>query len=118
MAETTIPKTTRLQRGIRLYQERGHEITRTTGGTYRVPSCSGEASYHVYLGEITTCSCPDSRKAKDQGEYCKHVWAASTAAAKRRAARRRAVHNRSGRREFLRGRNGTGKPGVLGNSKG
>ncbi|PLS82352.1 MAG: hypothetical protein CYG60_24630, partial [Actinobacteria bacterium] len=70
---TTVPKTSRLQRGIRLYRERGHEITRTTGGTYRVPSCSGEASYHVYLGEVTTCSCPDSRRAKATGEYCLHV---------------------------------------------
>ncbi len=88
--ETTIPKTTRLERGVRLYRERGHEITRTTGGTYRVPSCSGEASYHVYLGEVTTCSCPDSRRAKQDGEYCKHVHAAAIVAAKRRAARRRA----------------------------
>ncbi len=89
--DTTIPpKTTRLERGVRLFMERGHEITRTTGGTYRVPSCSGEASYHVYLGEVTTCSCPDSRRAKQDGEYCKHVHAAGIAAAKRRAARRRA----------------------------
>jgi hypothetical protein len=85
------PPSTRLQRGIRLYQERGHEITRTTGGTFRVPSCSGEASYHVYLGEITTCSCPDSRRAKEVGEYCKHIHAAAVFAAKRRAARRRSA---------------------------
>ncbi len=89
MDTTTVPKSTRLERGVRLYRERGHEITRTTGGTYRVPSCSGEASYHVYLGEVTTCSCPDSRRAKQDGEYCKHVHAAGIAAAKRRAARRR-----------------------------
>ncbi len=82
-------KTTRLQRGVRLFNERGAEITRTTGGTYRVPSCSGEASYHVYLGEVTTCSCPDSRRAKQDGEYCKHVHAAYIFSAKARAARRR-----------------------------
>ncbi len=87
---TTIPKSTRLKRGVRLFNERGHEIARTTGGTYRVPSCSGEASYHVYLGEVTTCSCPDSRRAREAGEYCKHVVAASVFAAKRRARRRRA----------------------------
>ena len=87
--ETTTRKSTRLQRGIALHREKGHEITRTTGGTYRVPSCSGEASYHVYLGEITTCSCPDSRRAKASGEFCKHVHAAAVFAAKRRAARRR-----------------------------
>ncbi len=91
MDNTTVAaKTTRLQRGIRLFAERGHEITRTTGGTYRVPSCSGEASYHVYLGEVTCCSCPDHRRAKASGEFCKHVHAAYIAAAKRRAARRRA----------------------------
>jgi hypothetical protein len=90
MDTTTVPaKTTRLQRGVRLFAERGHEITRTTGGTYRVPSCSGEASYHVYLGEVTTCSCPDSRRAREAGGFCKHVHAAYIFAAKRRAARRR-----------------------------
>ncbi len=80
----------RLQRGIALFRERGLEITRTTGGTYIVPSCTGEGHYVVYLGEVTTCSCPDSRRAKDVGEYCKHVHAAAIAAAKRRAALRRA----------------------------
>ncbi len=88
--ETTIPKSTRLSRGIRLFRERGHEITRTTGGTYHVPSATTEGQHYVvYLGEITTCSCPDSRRAKAQGEYCLHVHAAAIAAAKRRAARRR-----------------------------
>lgn len=86
----SLAETTRLQRGIRLFRERGDEITRTTGGTYIVPSCTGDGHYVVYLGEITCCSCPDSRRAKSEGEYCKHVWAASTAAAKRRAACRRA----------------------------
>ncbi len=90
MAETTIPKTTRLERGVRLFMERGHEITRTTGGTYRVPSATTEGQHYVvYLGEITTCSCPDSRRAKAKGEYCLHVHAAAIVAAKRRAARRR-----------------------------
>ena len=90
MPETTIPaKTTRLQRGIALHRERGHEIERTTGGTYKVPSCTGEGHYVVYLGEITCCSCPDSRRVKAAGEFCKHVHAAGIAASKRRAARRR-----------------------------
>ena len=89
MAETTIPKTTRLQRGIRLHRERGHEITRTEGGTYKVPSCSGEASYVVYLGEFSFCSCPDHRRAAKAGERCKHFHAAEISASKRRAARRR-----------------------------
>ncbi len=89
MDTTTVPKSTRLERGVRLYRERGHEITRTTGGTYRVPSCSGEASYHVYLGEVTCCSCPDHRRAREAGEFCKHVHAAYIFSAKARAARRR-----------------------------
>jgi predicted nucleic acid-binding Zn finger protein len=93
MSTTTVTaKTTRLQRGIRLFADRGHEITRTEGGTYKIPSCTGDGHYVVYLDpDFTTCSCPDSRRAKSEGEYCKHVWAASTAAAKRRAARRRSA---------------------------
>ena len=88
MDTTTIPtRTTRLQRGIRLFHERGHEITRTPGGTYRVPSCTDEARYVVYLGEFEFCSCPDHRHAKQAGERCKHAHAAEIAAAKRRAAR-------------------------------
>ncbi len=82
---------TRISRGIALYHERGAEITRTTGGTYHVPSATTEGQHYVvYLGEITTCSCPDSRRAKAKGEYCLHVHAAAIVAAKRRASRRRA----------------------------
>ncbi len=86
----SVPKTDRLQRGVKLFREHGDAITRTTGGTYIVPSCTHEGEHFVvYLGEITCCSCPDSRKAKDQGEYCKHVHAAYILQAKRRATRRR-----------------------------
>ncbi len=91
MAEITIPKTTRISRGIALYHERGAEITRTTGGTYIVPSCTDEGRYVVYLGPVTCCSCPDHRRAVRDGQYCKHVHAASIVAAKARAARRRAA---------------------------
>ncbi len=89
MAETTIPKTTRLSRGIALYRERGHEITRTIGGTYIVPSCTGEGHYVVYTGEFEFCSCPDHRRAREAGEACKHRVAVEIMIAKRRAARRR-----------------------------
>ncbi len=82
----TAPPSTRLSRGVRLYQERGAEITMTTGGTYHVPNCTGDGHYVVYLGEITCCSCPDSRRAKAKGEYCLHVHAAYIAAARRRTA--------------------------------
>jgi predicted nucleic acid-binding Zn finger protein len=90
MAETTIPKTTRLQRGIRLFQERGHEITTTPGGTYHVPSCTGTGFYVVYRGEFEFCSCPDHRRAREAGESCKHRVAVEVLVCKRRAARRRA----------------------------
>ncbi len=90
MDTTTVPaRTTRLQRGIRLFAERGHEIERTTANTYKVPSCSGEGRYTVYL-DLRCCTCPDHRRAKASGERCKHFHAAGIAAAKRRASRRRA----------------------------
>jgi hypothetical protein len=88
MTTATIPaKTTRLQRGVRLFLERPGEIERTTANTYRVPSCSGTGSYLVYL-DLRCCTCPDHRAAKAAGERCKHFQAAAIAAAKRRAARR------------------------------
>jgi hypothetical protein len=88
MDTTTIPaKTTRLQRGVRLFLERGEEIERTTANTYRVPSCSGTGSYLVYL-DLRCCTCPDHRSAKASGERCKHFHAAGIAATKLRAARR------------------------------
>jgi predicted nucleic acid-binding Zn finger protein len=85
----TAHPSTRISRGIALHRERGVEIERTPGGTYRVPSCSGETSYVVYLGEFTFCSCPDHRRAKEAGEACKHRVAAEIFVAKRCAARRR-----------------------------
>ena len=81
-------RSTRLQRGVRLFLERGDEIERTTANTYRVPSCSGTGSYLVYL-DLRACSCPDHRRAKASGERCKHFHAAGIYAAKLRAARRR-----------------------------
>ena len=85
---TTIPpKTTRLQRGVRLFHERGSEIERATANTYSVPSCTGEGSYLVYL-DLRACTCPDHRRAKEAGERCKHFHAAGIYAAKLRASRR------------------------------
>ncbi len=89
MIDQSVPnRTTRLQRGIRLFLERGAEIERTTANTYRVPSCTGEGSYLVYL-DLRACLCPDHARAKASGERCKHFHAAGIAAAKLRAARRR-----------------------------
>lgn len=90
MSTTTIPKTTRLQRGIALHRERGAEIERIATHTYRVPSCSGEGAYLVWT-DMRACSCPDHKRAKAAGERCKHVHAAEIVLAKRRAARRRAA---------------------------
>ncbi len=89
MPETTISaKTTRLQRGVRLFQERGAEIERLEIHTYAVPSCSGDERYTVFT-DMGCCSCPDHRRAKAAGEACKHRVAVEVFVAKRRAARRR-----------------------------
>ncbi len=84
---TVAAKTTRLQRGIRLFAERGHEIERIAAHTYRVPSCSGDETYTVFT-DMGCCSCPDHRHAKAAGEACKHRVAVEVFLAKRRAARR------------------------------
>ncbi|PLS84265.1 MAG: hypothetical protein CYG60_18835 [Actinobacteria bacterium] len=89
MTTATIPaKTTRLQRGVRLFLEHGDEIERTTANTYSVPICSRTGSYLVYL-DLRCCTCPDHRRAKAAGARCKHFYAAEIVAAKRRAAKRR-----------------------------
>ncbi len=85
---TVAAKTTRLQRGVRLHRERGHEIERIAIHTYRVPSCSGDEMYTVYT-DMGCCSCPDHRRAKEAGEACKHRVAVEVFTAKRRARRRR-----------------------------
>jgi hypothetical protein len=91
MDTTTVThKTTRLQRGIALYRERGAEIERIGIDTYRAPSCTGEDSYLVFT-DMGCCACPDHRAAKKAGEACKHRIAVEVFVAKRRAARRRNV---------------------------
>lgn len=89
MDTTSVPdRTTRLQRGVRLYRERGHEIERIGVHTYRVPSCAGTGFYTVYT-DFRACTCPDHVRAKAAGERCKHVTAAEIVLAKRRAIRAR-----------------------------
>jgi uncharacterized Zn finger protein len=89
MTTITVPKsTTRLQRGVRLFRERGHEIERIGINTYRAPSCTGEDSYLVFT-DMGCCTCPDHRRAKAAGEACKHRVAVGIFTAKRRSARRR-----------------------------
>ncbi len=86
-SKATAP-TTRVQRGVRLYRDHGHEIEHVGFLTYRVPSCTGEGSYLVYL-DLHACTCPDHARAKAKGERCKHYHAAHIAHCKRRAARAR-----------------------------
>jgi hypothetical protein len=87
--ESLAHPSTRLSRGIALYREHGAEITRTEGGTFIVPSCTGDGHYVVYRGEFEFCSCPDHRRAVAVGEVCKHRTAVEILVCKRRAARRR-----------------------------
>jgi hypothetical protein len=83
-AKHRVPET-RASRGIRLFRERGDEIVRLPNGTYRVPSCSGEAVYTVDLAH-ERCSCPDRTP---EGESCKHLVAATVFEAKRSCRRQR-----------------------------
>ncbi len=87
-SSATAPPSTRLQRGVRLFRERGHQIERLEIHTYAVPSCSGDETYTVFT-DMGCCSCPDHRAAKKAGEACKHRVAVEIFVAKRRAARRR-----------------------------
>ncbi len=86
--KSSAPPTTRLQRGVRLFAERGAEIERLEAHTYSVPSCVGGGTYTVFL-DLGCCTCPDHRAAKKAGEACKHRVAVEIFTAKRRAARRR-----------------------------
>ena len=77
------PTTTREQRGLALFEERGHEIHRFGAGLYRVPSCSGEGFYTVdYLEE--RCTCPDHAY---RGVTCLHIYAVGILNAKRRQSK-------------------------------
>lgn len=65
------PTTSRADRALRLYVESFEEIARSfRAGLYRVPSCTGEATYTVRLVPAPYCSCPDFK-----GGPCKHVAA-------------------------------------------
>ncbi len=84
MAEVKFSETdTRIKRGVKLAEDRGHEITRD-GDTFRVPGSNGER-YTVRL-EDGYCSCPDHRH---RGGTCKHLYAAEIAAAHEACRRRR-----------------------------
>ncbi len=70
------PVRERVERGRRLFEERGDLIEHEGRGVYRVPSCAGKRSYKVDLalfGGEEACSCPDAKR----GHICKHLVAAS-----------------------------------------
>ncbi len=75
LPQAAVPTTTREERGVELWRNRGEEFELIACGTYSVPSCSGE---HRYLVDVKgeTCSCEDSIR---RGSGCKHLIAAFVA---------------------------------------
>jgi hypothetical protein len=69
---------TREQRGLALYRERGDEIKHVRRSVWSVPSCTRSGVYLVDLAD-GICTCPDMPPA---GEVCKHATAATVARAK------------------------------------
>jgi hypothetical protein len=69
---------TREQRGLALYRERGDEIKHVRGAVWAVPSCTRAGIYLVDLAGLL-CTCADIPPA---GEVCKHTTAATIARAK------------------------------------
>ncbi len=84
---TSIPEPTRPQspeqaralRGLRLFEERGHEIVRISRHVYEVPG-SGSEPYTVDY-DLETCTCPDFSRRQ---AVCKHLYAVGIARASRR----------------------------------
>ena len=73
---TIVPRvlrpSTRADRALALYVEHFEEIALSfRAGVYRVPSCTGAATYTVRLVPEAYCSCPDGRTGE-----CKHLIAA------------------------------------------
>jgi hypothetical protein len=81
-AESSVKRSSRAERALALYRERGHLIHRFGTGLYRVPSCSEEGSYYTvdYLDE--TCTCRDFEFG--HGRACKHILAVGVSVARRR----------------------------------
>ncbi len=73
-----IRRTTREERGIILFRERGSEIEHVMGATWLVPSRTGDGLYAVDL-ETESCECPGPRQLM---RPCKHVYAARIARSK------------------------------------
>jgi hypothetical protein len=69
---------TREQRGLALYRERGGAIKHVRGSVWSVPSCTRAGVYLVDLAD-GICTCADMPPA---GEVCKHETAATIVRAK------------------------------------
>lgn len=82
MDTISVPKTTRPERGLALYRDRGAEIVRILPHVWSVPSCTGTTTYVVHL-DRQTCECPDFER---HHKPCKHLYSAQVKAAKARAA--------------------------------
>lgn len=79
-------QSTREQRGLSLYLDRGEEITYyPVQDEYAVPSATAGGEHYIVRLQDSKCECPDS-KYHGQGEACKHQFAATIWAAKHRNA--------------------------------
>ena len=100
---------TRMERGICLFRERGHEIVEVEPGIFRVPASEGGGFYRVDI-ERQRCECAD------RAPVCKHLFAATILAAKKRCRRAtdRPQRRHGQPREDQRGRsnNTPERPGV------
>jgi hypothetical protein len=78
--ESSVPAhpSTREQRGLELYRERGGQIKHVRGSLWSVPSCTRAGVYLVDLAD-GICTCADMPPA---GDVCKHETAATIARAK------------------------------------
>jgi hypothetical protein len=76
---------TRVQRAMKLVEERGEEIEPLAGDVFVVPSQDGRRAYRVQYGEHEFCSCPDNTY---RGVNCVHILAVGIASAKRRSHKR------------------------------
>jgi hypothetical protein len=73
-----IRRTTREERGIILFRERGDEIEHVNGATWLLPSSTGGGHYAVDL-EIESCECSEAWRLMGS---CEHVYAARIASSK------------------------------------
>ena len=81
--DTDSRATTRAERALRLFEERGSLIRAVAADTFEVPSCGMRGKRYTvrYGGEVESCSCKDF----EFGHICKHLLAVGIMHASRRA---------------------------------